>query len=332
VKVGWSIDDRKFYLGWVQDLMSKSGGNMYISYIQKIRETAIANVPEKEKLALQYLMGEVKTIDLSKLPKPKGPAVPWTVESALQMLNSEPLTGRNLANGKKMFKAGFCVACHRFGPEGGGVGPDLTNLAKRSDFKSIVESILDPNLVVSDQFEQHEIKMKDGTTVLGRIVSEQDGVTSLVQSGFEPNKLTKLNTSDVVSKKASKLSMMPPALINTMNAEEVRDLIAYFVSQGNPKHSVYKKSKKPKLSRKKMDIELVSAVYGVANDAKKQMDVSKQVRRSIDLRDYDFEMTNDLAGRDPAPGIVKVLIIKYKLDGKTYTKTVKENNSVPWGE
>ncbi|MFT5109254.1 MAG: putative heme-binding domain-containing protein [Pseudoalteromonas tetraodonis] len=330
VKVGWSTDDRKFYLGWVQDLMGKSGGNMYASFMQKIRETAIENVPESEKLALKYLMGEVKTIDLSKLPKATGPAVAWTVESALKMLGKQPLAGRDLANGKKMFKAGFCVACHRFGSEGGGVGPDLTNLAKRSDYKSILESILQPGLVVSDQFEQHEIKMKDGSVVLGRIVSQEDGVLALVQSGFEPNKLTKVKTSDMASKKASKLSMMPPALIYSMNADELKDLIAYFVSQGNPKHSVYQKPKKPNLSAKKLNIQLVSAVYGVADDTGKQMDVRKQVKRNIDLRDYDFAMTNALAGRDPAPGIPKVLIIKYTLDGKTVTKTIAENSRIPW--
>ena len=46
--------------------------------------------------------------------------------------------GRSLANGKKMFSAGLCVACHRFGTEGGGIGPDLTNLAKRSDYNATV--------------------------------------------------------------------------------------------------------------------------------------------------------------------------------------------------
>ncbi len=244
VKVGWSMDDRKFYLGWVKDLLTKSGGRMYASYIQRIRDTAIDAVPEKDKLALKYLMGEVKTIDLAKLPKPKGPGVAWTVESALKVLKEKPLTGRSLANGKKMFSAGMCVACHRFVNEGGGVGPDLTNVAKRMDFKAMIESTLNPSLVVSDQFEQHEIKLKDGSTVMGRIVSEQDGVLSVVKSGFEPNKLTKIKASAVASKKASKVSMMPPGMINGMNAEELKDLIAYFVSQGNAKHPVYKKPKR----------------------------------------------------------------------------------------
>jgi putative heme-binding domain-containing protein len=241
VKIGWTLNDRKFYLTWVKGLMSKSGGNMYKSFLGKIRETAIAAVPAKDKLALQYLLGEIKTIELSKLPKAKGPGVAWTVESALKMLNEKPLKHRSLANGKKMFSAGMCVVCHNFANEGGGVGPDLNNLAKRSDYRSILESILKPNLVVSDQFEQHELKMKNGSVVLGRIVFEKDGIISLVQSGFTPNQLVKVNKVDVVSTKGSKLSMMPPGLINSMNAEELKDLIAYFVTQGNPRHKMYKK-------------------------------------------------------------------------------------------
>ena len=79
---------------------------------------------------------------------------------------------------------------------------------------------------------------------MGKVVSEKDGIISLVQSGFTPNQLTKVKKADVVSTKGSKLSMMPPGLINSMNAEELKDLIAYFVSQGNKRHAVYKKSKK----------------------------------------------------------------------------------------
>ena len=185
VKTGWSMDDRKFYFGWVKDLLEKSGGRMFASFLAKIRETAIASVPARETLALQYLLGDIKTIDLAKLPKAKGPGVAWTVESALKMLNKKPLTGRSLAKGKKMFSAGMCIACHHFGEEGAGVGPDLTNLAKRGDYKSILESILKPNLVVSDQFEQHELKMKNGSVVLGRVVSEECGGFTVDRRRFE---------------------------------------------------------------------------------------------------------------------------------------------------
>ena len=326
VTAGWALEDRKVYLGELKTLLTKSGGNMFKGYINKIRESAMANVPEEDKASLEYLMGDIKSIDLTNLPRAEGPPVLWTVESALKTLNEGPLIGRNFENGKKMFSAGLCVACHRFGTEGGGIGPDLTNLAKRSDFKSILESTIEPNLVVSDQFQQHELTMKDGSTVMGRIVFTENGEYALVQSGLEPLKLKKVKQSDVVSKKASKLSMMPGALINTMNAEELKDLVAYFVSGGNNRHPVYKKPK----SNKKLNIELISALYGVPGDSKKQKDVLQIIQQHLNVRDYDFAITNNVAGGDPAPGTKKTLILKYKIDGKLVEKKVPENGNVPF--
>ena len=74
---------------------------MFTGYIQKIRESAIASVPEKDRISLQYLMGEVKSVDLAKLPRAKGPGVAWTVDSALQILNKEVLAGRDYTNGQE---------------------------------------------------------------------------------------------------------------------------------------------------------------------------------------------------------------------------------------
>ncbi len=204
----------------------------------------------------------------------------------------------------------------------------MTNLAKRSDYKSILESTLQPNLVVSEQFEQHELKMKNGSVLIGRIVMDEKDSYSLVQSGFEPLKLKKVKKSDVASKKGSKLSMMPPGLINSMNADELKDLIAYFVSQGNYRHPVYKRPK----PTKKLGIEITTAIYGVEGNAQRSMDVSKTIKQYLDAREYEFEITNTFTGRDPAPGIPKVLILKYKFNGKTFSKKIKENGLVSFYE
>jgi putative heme-binding domain-containing protein len=266
-------------------------------------------------------MGEVKSVDLAKLPRAAGPGIAWTVESALKELNKEPLAGRNYGNGKKMFSAGLCVACHRFGDEGGGVGPDLTNLAKRSDYKSMLESTIHPNMVVSEQFEQHELTMKDGSIVMGQVVAEENGEYALVQSGLDPLNLKKVKVADVKAKKGSKISMMPGGLINSMNAEELKDLIAYFISAGDKKHKIFR-------PLQKLRIELLSAIYGEAGNPKRQMDVRKVIQKQLDDFQYDFAMTNKLAGKDPAGGTVKVLDLKYKLDGKIYSKKIRENQTV----
>ena len=325
VTSGWSMEERKSYLGELKNLLSKKGGHYFAGNIQKIRESAIANVPEKDRLALQYLTGEIKGIDLAKLPRAKGPGVVWTVDSALETLQQESLAGRSHANGKKMFSAGLCVACHRFGDEGGGVGPDLTHLAKRSDYKSMLESTIHPNMVVSNQFEQHELTMKDGSLVIGKIVTAEKDHYSLVQSGLQPLNLTEIEKSKVASKKGSKISMMPGGLINSMNANELKDLIAYFVSAGDPKHKIFR-------STKKLAIELINAVYGQEGNPEKQIGVQSIIQNKINQREYEFVMNNQVAGKDPANGVAKILELTYKLDGKTHTKKIRENQTLSFFE
>ena len=39
-------------------------------------------------------------------------------------------------------------------------------------------------MVVSEQFEQHELTMKDGSIVMGQVVAEENGEYSLVQSDW----------------------------------------------------------------------------------------------------------------------------------------------------
>ena len=115
--------------------------------------------------------------------------------------------------------------------------------------------------------------------------------------------------------------MMSGGLINSMNAEEVKDLIAYFVSGGDPRHKVYR-------SGKNLKIELISAMYGEDGNPKKQMDVRKVSQRQLDAWQYDFAITSKLVGRDPAGGIFKVLHLTYKHKGKAVTKKIKGNGIV----
>ena len=85
-------------------------------------------------------------------------------------------------------------------------------------------------------------------------------------------------------------------------------------------------------SGKKLEIELVSALYGEDGNPKKQMDVKKVIQKQLDAWQYDFAMTNKLAGKDPAGGVFKVLLLTYNHKGKTVTKKIKENGVVSFYE
>jgi hypothetical protein len=47
--------------------------------------------------------------------------------------------------------------------------------------------------------------------------------------------------SDIAKKGTRKVSMMPPSLINSLNQDELLDLLAYLVSGGNKTDKVFGK-------------------------------------------------------------------------------------------
>ena len=58
---------------------------------------------------------------------------------------------------------------------------------------------------------------------------------------WDPNAPPKVfKASEVASMEAAKVSQMPPGLINTLNADELKDLTAYLLSGGNRHASFFK--------------------------------------------------------------------------------------------
>ena len=82
--------------------------------------------------------------------------------------------------------------------------------------------------------------MKDGSSIVGRLISEEDGKYFVSQNPFTPQALREVPKADVVSTKHSKVSLMLPGLLNRLNDEEIKDIVAYLVAGGNPDHEVYK--------------------------------------------------------------------------------------------
>ena len=76
--------------------------------------------------------------------------------------------------------------------------------------------------------------------MVGRLVSEDKGSYSISQNPFAADQLRKIQKKDVVSKKYSMVSIMLPGLINSLNPDELKDLIAYLKSGGKPNSDVHK--------------------------------------------------------------------------------------------
>ncbi|MEZ5964408.1 MAG: c-type cytochrome [Planctomycetota bacterium] len=240
VQSGWTLEDRKTYFTWLNETLEKSGGKSFAGYIRAIREDAIAHLPAQDAAAVSWLLGDVGRIDLGKLPFPAGPAGNWTLASAAALFTGE-LAGRDHDNGKKMFAAGRCVACHRFDGEGGYAGPDLGSVGKRYAIRDILVAICDPSASISEQYVASMVTLKSGDQVYGRVIYRNDQEIAVAINPYDLSLLEKRPAADVVSVEPSPVSMMPPGTIAMMSADELADLMAYLVSGGDKKHAVFRR-------------------------------------------------------------------------------------------
>jgi putative heme-binding domain-containing protein len=239
VRSGWTLDDRKYFFGWLNDALAKDGGKSFAGYIRAIRKDAIAQLDTADVEALAGLLEDFPTVDLSKLPKPKGPPGAWTVDTAMKLFEPE-LRGRDFENGKRAFSAGLCIACHRFSGEGGHSGPDLGSVGNRFSIRDILTAIVEPSASISEQYMASTVKIKDGNAITGRLIFRNDKEVAVASNPFDLNQLTKAAADKVESIEFSQVSIMPPGMISGMNRDELLDLMAYLLSGGDAQHKVFK--------------------------------------------------------------------------------------------
>ena len=75
-------------------------------------------------------------------------------------------------------------------------------------------------------------------------------------------------------------------------------------------------------------IQVSKALYGVAGDPTKQIDLTKKIQESIQRGTTVVSADNKFAGTDPAHGSVKTLALEYTLDGTSQKRRVGEDDSL----
>lgn len=151
----------------------------------------------------------------------------------------ETLSKRNYASGKQLFTVAACVSCHKFGGEGMEFGPDLTKFDKKWGPKDVLEHILEPSLKIDDKYKVYRFETKAGKVLTGMIVKEGGGVVEVIENPLSAAKPIQLKTAAIVSREASKVSLMPKGLLDKLTKEEILDLMAYVLSGADPKHKAF---------------------------------------------------------------------------------------------
>ena len=151
-------------------------------------------------------------------------SMPQLVENVLQ---SKVMKSATAERGRQLIERTKCLDCHKFGTVGQGVGPDLTTVRSRFRPIEILESIVEPSKVISDQYKAATIATIDGKVYDGMpIVSDGSALVLLLSNG---TKVT-IPKSEIDGRKDSSVSVMPEGLINSLSYQEIADLLALFDS------------------------------------------------------------------------------------------------------
>ncbi len=254
----WTTDQRKEYLGyWTKD-RSKYGhpaeleawfkaagrpyadGNSYANFMKNFLREAVINMSDAERKELgPTLVAIDKQAVVSYDVKPRKLVKEWKTDELAGSL-AKADKGRNYDRGREMFIAGQCVKCHRFGQEGGAVGPELTAISSRFSRRDLLESMTEPSKVLSDQYQNEKFTTTTGKSVVGRIVDETKDDLVVQPDPLAPERVT-IKKADLESRTVSKVSPMPANLLDTLTEDEVLDLLAFLESSGNKKGKAFGK-------------------------------------------------------------------------------------------
>ena len=253
VKSGWTIEQRRKYFAWFTQLRKQDNpgvkhpaqllqwfkevdrdyadGASYSKYLANIRKDAIATLTPQESAALKPLLEENIGAPPWKAVQERKFVKAWTVAD-LEARLGEVKAGRNFNNGKAAFNDALCIVCHRMGNEGGSVGPELAGAGSKYSLHDILESMIEPSKVVSDQFVTYDIVKKDGESVSGRITDENAERIVVMPNPMSAEALEEVRLADIARRTPSKISPMPTGLLNNLTAEEILDLLAYIQAGG----------------------------------------------------------------------------------------------------
>jgi putative heme-binding domain-containing protein len=165
----------------------------------------------------------------AELPKESQPNK-WSYDELLSYLESNDGKAGSPSRGEKVFQTAQCINCHRFNGHGESLGPELTAVAQRFQRKEILESIIHPNQVVSDQYAS-QIVIAGGLTYVGIAAKNPDGSMTVLQSDM---KKIEIAAEDIEDVRTSKASAMPEGLLNKLTLEQVADLFAFLMKSPEP--------------------------------------------------------------------------------------------------
>lgn len=128
----------------------------------------------------------------------------------------------DIENGRAVFLR-VCATCHQHGRDGAKVGPDLTGV-RNQPAEALLLHILVPDAEIYPGYENYECETADGRSLGGLLAAETATSITLRRALGEEDTIPR---RQIVSLRASRVSLMPSELEQAMSRRELADLIAF---------------------------------------------------------------------------------------------------------
>ncbi len=133
----------------------------------------------------------------------------------------DPAKGRAVFEGK-----GTCLSCHRVLDKGSRLGPDLTDVGARMSVDDLQKAILSPDTAVSPQYQMYRVVTKDGVTVTGKILNQDNYSLQMLDARDRLLAFTKTDLREYGFMDTPSM----PSYRDKLSTGEVTDLVAYLFS------------------------------------------------------------------------------------------------------
>ncbi len=224
---GWGLEDHRQILSWLAGARQFRGGRLLDTTLANLRKDYLAKLSEGERVELAGMIARVEDNTPAEIviEAPGAFVKAWTIAD-FPPSDLEKLENRDLTSGRRAAAASMCLVCHRVGEEGGQIGPDLTNVGGRFDSNALLESIIDPSAVISPTYRSIHYEMENGEAVDG-LAAGVSGSKLQIETNPLTREVVEIDRATIVNAMPSEISPMPPGLINTLNREQILDLLAY---------------------------------------------------------------------------------------------------------
>lgn len=231
LKDGWTLEQRKIVFEALNKAEKMNGASTFFKAIADTRSELAAAMNPEHAQQLAAVIYPPKPAPLSPHALPGHTFKNWTMADLEPLLAKMDAKTRNRDSAKDALIRTQCVFCHRVSNDpslpAGVFGPDLVQVSARFNRRDLLDHILNPSKFIDEKFRFVTIQTSDGKTITGSLESEDDERVVL-----KPNPLTP-ETSEIAKamikeRTISEISPMPAGLLNSLKAEQILDLLAWF--------------------------------------------------------------------------------------------------------